>query len=87
VPRPSGFLPIVEYQFEITDFLRIAAALLYRWPHRGFSRVTKNLVRNAAGFIFFKCNSRSVLFLDTLWQELRGFAGNESQDDDMTALA
>jgi len=85
---PIWILPIVEYKSEITDFPPGSRLLFYT---DGLTEVFQGDEEFGAERLlasFLKCNSpECAAILDTLWQELRGFAGNESQDDDMTALA
>jgi serine phosphatase RsbU (regulator of sigma subunit) len=85
---PIGILPIVEYSSEIADFPPGSRLLFYT---DGLTEVFQGDEEFGAERLlatFLKCNSpECAAILDTLWQELRRFAGNESQDDDMTALA
>jgi phosphoserine phosphatase RsbU/P len=85
---PIGILPIVEYKSEIADFPPGSRLLFYT---DGLTEVFQGDEEFGAERLlasFLKCNSpECAAILDTLWQELRGFAGSESQDDDMTALA
>jgi serine phosphatase RsbU (regulator of sigma subunit) len=85
---PIGILPIVEYKSEVADFPPGSRLLFYT---DGLTEVFQGDEEFGAERLlasFLKCNSpECAAILDTLWQELRGFAGNESQDDDMTALA
>ena len=87
---PIGILPVVEYHSEFADFPPGSRLLFYT---DGLTEVfqgdeefgTERLLAS-----FLKCNSPDcTAILDTLWQELRSFTGEEShrQDDDMTALA
>jgi serine phosphatase RsbU (regulator of sigma subunit) len=85
---PIGILPIVEYKSEIAEFPPGSRLLFYT---DGLTEVFQGDEEFGAERLlasFLKCNSpECAAILDTLWQELRGFAGSESQDDDMTALA
>jgi phosphoserine phosphatase RsbU/P len=85
---PIGILPIVEYQSEVADFPPGSRLLFYT---DGLTEVFQGDEEFGAERLlasFLECNSpECAAILDTLWQELRRFAGNESQDDDMTALA
>jgi len=85
---PIGILPIVEYRSEVADFPPGSRLLFYT---DGLTEVfqgdeefgTERLLAS-----FLKCNSpECTAILDTLWQELHRFAGDEPQQDDMTALA
>jgi serine phosphatase RsbU (regulator of sigma subunit) len=85
---PIGILPIVEYSSEVADFPPGSRLLFYT---DGLTEVfqgdeefgTERLLAS-----FLKCNSpECTAILDTLWHELRSFAGDEPQQDDMTALA
>jgi serine phosphatase RsbU (regulator of sigma subunit) len=85
---PIGILPIVEYKSEIADFPPGSRLLFYT---DGLTEVFQGDEEFGAERLlasFLECNSpECAAILDTLWQELRRFAGSESQDDDMTALA
>ncbi|HVT99611.1 MAG TPA: PP2C family protein-serine/threonine phosphatase [Acidobacteriaceae bacterium] len=85
---PIGILPIAEYQSEFVDFPPGSRLLFYT---DGLTEVfcgdeefgTERLLNS-----FLQCTSpECAAILDTLFQELRSFSGNESQEDDMTALA
>lgn len=85
---PIGILSIVEYRSEVADFPPGSRLLFYT---DGLTEVfqgdeefgTERLLAS-----FLKCNSpESTAILDTLWHELHSFAGDEPQQDDMTALA
>jgi len=85
---PIGILPIVEYKSEIAEFPPGSRLLFYT---DGLTEVFQGDEEFGAERLlasFLKCNSpECAAILDTLWQELRRFAGNESQSDDMTALS
>jgi serine phosphatase RsbU (regulator of sigma subunit) len=85
---PIGILPIVEYKSEIADFPPGSRLLFYT---DGLTEVFQGDEEFGAERLlasFLECNSpECAAILDTLWQELRRFAGSESQDDDRTALA
>jgi serine phosphatase RsbU (regulator of sigma subunit) len=85
---PIGILPIADYQSELVDFPPGSRLLFYT---DGLTEVfcgdeefgTERLLNS-----FLQCTSpECTAILDTLFQELRSFSGNESQEDDMTALA
>ena len=85
---PIGILPVVEYKSEFLDFPPGSRLLFYT---DGLTEVfhgdeefgTERLLAS-----FLQCNlPECTAILDTLWQELHRFSGDEPQQDDMTALA
>jgi phosphoserine phosphatase RsbU/P len=85
---PIGILPIAEYQSEFADFPPGSRLLFYT---DGLTEVFQNDEEFGSERLlasFRQCNApESAAILDTLFQELRHFSGNASQEDDMTALA
>ena len=85
---PIGILPIVEYKSEFADFPPGSRLLFYT---DGLSEVFRGDEEFGTARLldsFLRCTApECAAILDTLFQELRRFSGNESQEDDMTALA
>jgi serine phosphatase RsbU (regulator of sigma subunit) len=87
---PVGILPFAEYSSEILDFPPGSRLLFYT---DGLTEVfrgdeefgTERLLATFLGCAASECTA----ILDTLWQELSRFSGEEllQQQDDMTALA
>jgi serine phosphatase RsbU (regulator of sigma subunit) len=87
---PIGILPIVEYRSEFVDFLPGSRLLFYTDGLTEVFQGDEEFGSERLLASFLRCNSADcTAILDTLWHELRSFAGEESQqqDDDMTALA
>jgi serine phosphatase RsbU (regulator of sigma subunit) len=85
---PIGILPISEYSSEFADFPPGSRLLFYT---DGLTEVYQGdeefgAERLLASFVGCK-SPESAAILESLWQELRRFSGNETQEDDMTALA
>ncbi len=85
---PIGILPIAEYQSEFADFPPGSRLLFYT---DGLTEVFQDDEEFGSERLlasFRQCHApESAAILDTLFQELRHFSGNASQEDDMTALA
>ena len=85
---PIGILPISEYSSEFADFPPGSRLLFYT---DGLTEVYQGDEEFGAERLlasFVGCTSpESAAILESLWQELRRFSGNETQEDDMTALA
>ena len=86
---PIGILPVVEYRSEFVDFPPGSRLLFYTDGLTEVFQGDEEFGSERLLASFLRCNSPDcTAILDTLWQELRSFAGSEShQDDDMTALA
>ena len=85
---PIGILSVAQYTPETIDFPPGSRLLFYT---DGLTEVfhgdeefgTERLLTS-----FLECNApECTAILDSLWQQLRQFSGDESQQDDMTALA
>ena len=87
-PPTNGILPIVEYKSEFADFPPGSRLLFYT---DGLTEVYRGDEEFGTARLldsFLRCTApECAAILDTLFQELRRFSGNESQEDDMTALA
>jgi serine phosphatase RsbU (regulator of sigma subunit) len=87
---PIGILPVVQYKSEFVDFLPGSRLLFYT---DGLTEVFQGDEEFGSERLldsFLRCNAADcTAILDTLWHELRSFAGegSQQQDDDMTALA
>lgn len=86
---PIGILPSAEYRAEILDFLPGSRLLFYTDGLTEVFRGDEEFGTERLLASFLECHApESAAILDTLWNELRQFSGEESrQDDDMTALA
>jgi phosphoserine phosphatase RsbU/P len=87
---PIGILPVVEYKSELVDFPPGSRLLFYTDGLTEVFRGDEEFGSERLLASFLQCNSADcTAILETLWQELRRFSGEEShqQDDDMTALA
>ena len=85
---PIGILPFVEYSSEFADFPPGSRLLFYTDGLTEVFQGDEEFGSERLLASFQQCAAReSAAILDTLWQELRRFSGNESQEDDMTALA
>ena len=85
---PIGILSIVEYRSEVADFPPGSRLLFYTDGLTEIFQGDEEFGTERLLASFLKCNSpESTAILDTLWHELHSFAGDEPQQDDMTALA
>lgn len=86
---PIGILPFADYQPETLDFLPGSRLLFYTDGLTEVFRGDEEFGSDRLLDSFLQCNApECTAILDTLWQELRDFSGEETrQDDDMTALA
>ncbi|MGA7522768.1 MAG: PP2C family protein-serine/threonine phosphatase [Acidobacteriaceae bacterium] len=86
---PVGILPFVEYSSEVLDFPSGSRLLFYTDGLTEVFRGDEEFGTDRLLASFLGCNApECTAILDTLWQELRLFSGEElHQDDDMTALA
>ncbi|HEX3986720.1 MAG TPA: PP2C family protein-serine/threonine phosphatase [Acidobacteriaceae bacterium] len=86
---PVGILPFAEYRSEILDFPPGSRLLFYTDGLTEVFRGDEEFGTERLLASFLGCNApECTAILDTLWQELRSFSGEElHQDDDMTALA
>ncbi|HUB18583.1 MAG TPA: PP2C family protein-serine/threonine phosphatase [Acidobacteriaceae bacterium] len=85
---PIGILSNVEYQSEFAAFPPGSRLLFYTDGLTEVYRGDEEFGTERLLASFQQCAAQdSAAILDTLWQELRRFAGNELQEDDMTALA
>jgi serine phosphatase RsbU (regulator of sigma subunit) len=87
---PIGILPIVQYSSEFVDFLPGSRLLFYTDGLTEVFQGDEEFGSERLLSSFVRCNAADcTAILDTLWRELRSFAGegSQQQDDDMTALA
>jgi serine phosphatase RsbU (regulator of sigma subunit) len=87
---PIGILPIVQYSSEFVDFLPGSRLLFYTDGLTEVFQGDEEFGSERLLSSFVRCNAADcTAILDTLWHELRSFAGegSQQQDDDMTALA
>lgn len=86
---PIGILPFVEYRSEALDFPPGSRLLFYTDGLTEVFRGDEEFGTERLLASFLQCNApECAAILDTLWQELRCFSGDDvHQDDDMTALA
>ncbi|MGB6870089.1 MAG: SpoIIE family protein phosphatase [Acidobacteriaceae bacterium] len=87
---PVGIVPFAEYRSEILDFPPGSRLLFYTDGLTEVFRGEEEFGTERQLASFLGCNAlECTAILDTLWQELRHFSGDElvQQQDDMTALA
>jgi serine phosphatase RsbU (regulator of sigma subunit) len=85
---PIGILPIVEYKSETVDFPAGSRLLFYTDGLTEVFRGEEEFGADRLMATFLECNAAEcAAILDTLWQELHSFSGDEPQQDDMSALA
>ncbi|MFZ0632140.1 MAG: SpoIIE family protein phosphatase [Acidobacteriaceae bacterium] len=87
---PVGIVPFAEYRSEILDFPPGSRLLFYTDGLTEVFRGEEEFGTERLLASFLGCNAlECTAILDTLWQELRHFSGDElvQQQDDMTALA
>jgi phosphoserine phosphatase RsbU/P len=85
---PIGIVPVVDYKSETFDFPPGSRLLFYTDGLTEVFRGDEEFGSERLLASFLKCNSpECAAILDTLWDELNRFSTDESQQDDMTALA
>lgn len=87
---PVGILPFAEYRSEVLDFPPGSRLLFYTDGLTEVFRGDEEFGTERLLASFLGCNApECTAILDTLWQELSRFSGEEllQQQDDMTALA
>jgi serine phosphatase RsbU (regulator of sigma subunit) len=85
---PVGIVPIAEYKSEVVDFLPGSRLLFYTDGLTEVFHGDEEFGTERLLAAFLRCRApECTAILDTLWQELRQFGGEASQQDDMTALA
>lgn len=87
---PVGILPFAEYRSEVLDFPPGSRLLFYTDGLTEVFRGDEEFGTERLLASFLGCNApECTAILDTLWQDLHRFSGEEllQQQDDMTALA
>ena len=85
---PIGILSFADYKSETLDFPPGSRLLFYTDGLTEVFRGDEEFGSDRLLASFLECNSpESAAILDTLWDELGRFSTDESQQDDMTALA
>jgi len=86
---PIGILPLAEYESEVLSFPPGSRLLFYTDGLTEVYRGDEEFGTDRLLASFLGCNAlECTAILDTLWQDLRHFSGEEplQQQDDMTAL-